>query len=143
MLFVCFWLEMFQVSDFSKRRLPSCVTIGCTRHAGAGSTRDQRFSFRKDPHKRALWLAAITTEGLRTKNKKDGRVLGCHFLLGKPFSDGSHPDFAPCIAIVHASANCKLPAVSLAGRLGQFKLSVGHYPIENYRLGIALPELYL
>ena len=80
-----------------------------------------------------------TTEGLGTKNKKDGRVLGCHFLSGKPCSDGSHPDFAPCV--VHASA--KRPAVSLAGRLGQFKLSVGHYPIENHRLGIALPELYL
>ena len=35
------------------------------------------------------------------------------------------------------------PAASLAGRLGQFKLSVGQYPIENHHLGIALPELYL
>ena len=34
------------------------------------------------------------------------------------------------------------PAASLTERLGQFKLSVGQYPIENHGLGIALPELY-
>ena len=70
------------MSDFSERRLPSCVKIGCTRCAGAGSTRDRRFSFRKDPHTHVQASTVVsrrTAEGLGTKNKKDGRVRGCHF----------------------------------------------------------------
>ena len=79
-----------------------CVMIGCTRCAGARSILDQRFSFPKDPHRRVLWIAAITAEGFGTKNEKDSRVRGRHFLLGRPFSDKSHPDFTLCV--VYASA---------------------------------------
>ena len=102
-----FWLGRFQVSDFSKRMLQSSVITGCTRRAGAGSTRDRRFSFPKDPHRQALWIAAAQQKDLEPKTKKDSRVHGRYFLLGKPSSDESHPDFMPCV--VHVASSQALP----------------------------------
>ena len=70
----------------------SCVMIACTRRAGKESTRDRRFFFPKDPHRRALWIAAVQQKDLEQKTKKKGgRVRGGHFLSEKPFSDESHP----------------------------------------------------
>ena len=81
-------------------------------------------------------------EGFGTKNKKDNPVRGCHFLSGKPFSNESDPDFMSCVVHTSAKTNAgRYPGWT--GRLAQFKLSVGQYPTENHRLGIALPELYL
>ena len=93
-----------RVSDPSKTMLQSCVMIACTCHAGAGSTRDRRFSFPKDPHRRALWIATVQQKDLEPKTKKDGRVRGRHFLSGKPFSDESHSDFTPYVRVVRSSA---------------------------------------
>ena len=87
-----------------------------------------------------------TAEGFGTKNKKDSRVRGRHFSLGKQFSDESPPAFTP--RVVHASGKLKRRAGRHPGRMSlpvQAFCSVGQYPIENHRLklGITLPELYL
>ena len=58
------------MSDPSKKMPQSCVMIPCTRRAGAGSTRDLRFSFPKDPHRRALWIVAVQQKDLEPKTKK-------------------------------------------------------------------------
>ena len=96
----------------------SCVMIACTRRAGAGSTRDCRFSFPKDPHRRALWIATVQQKDLEPKTKQTIVSVAVSF-SGKPFSDESQPDFTP--------------AARLAGHLGQFKRSVGQFRIENHR----------
>ena len=96
-----FWLGWFQVSDFSKRRLQSCVMIGCTRRAGAGSTRDRRLSFPKDPHSLANAVDNRRTAGFGTKKKKEKIVVsvrrGHHYVLEKLFTVKSYPDFKPCV----------------------------------------------
>ena len=93
----------------SERFLQENAAVVCddrlhSRRAGAGSTRDWRFSFRKDPQRRALWIATVQQKDLEPKTKETVVSVDVIFfrLSGKPFSDESHPDFPPCV--VHASA---------------------------------------
>ena len=91
------------VSDPSKKMSQSRVMIACTRRAGAGSTWDPAAFLLPEGSPQASAVdSRRTAKGFGTKNKKDGRVRGRHFLSGKPFSDESYPDFTPCA--VHASA---------------------------------------
>ena len=63
------------------------------------------------------------------------------FLLGKPFSDESHPDFTPCPCMCMRSQ--RLIAGRQPGRTSwpvQALCIVGQYPIESHGLCIALPR---
>ena len=96
------------------------------------------FSIPKDPHRRALWIVAEQQKDLHgTKNKKT--FVSVAILL---FWE-SHSQTPWVRSWIHA-VRCacirkdKEKTASLAERLGQFKLSVGQYPIENRHLGICL-----
>ena len=66
------------------------MMIGCTRRAGAGSIQDQRFFFLKDPHRRALWKAAVQQKDLEAKTKKQTAVSVAVIFFWESHSQMSH-----------------------------------------------------
>ena len=115
--------------------------IACTHRVGAGSTRDRRFSFLKDPHRRALWITAVQQKDLEPKTKKNTVVS-----VAVIFFWESHSHTSPILTSRRAwcmHLQRQTLAASLAWHLGLFKLSVGQYSNENHCLGIALPHLSL
>ena len=75
--FFFFWLGRFQMSDFSKKmpRMRWTALVACWCRIVPW---DRRFSFPKNLHRQALWIAAVQQKDLEPKIKKDQVVSFLH-----------------------------------------------------------------
>ena len=99
------------MSDFSKRMPQSCVMIGCTRRAGAGSTQDRPISFVKNPHRRALWIAGVQQKDLEPKTRKTIMSLAV-IIYGKAILrrvTSLHAVRSACICCMHPQSQSAGP----------------------------------
>ena len=125
------------MSDFSKRN--GAVVCDDRLHLSCWCRIDPRPAFLLPEG--STQLSAVDSrraaEGFGTKKKKDSRVRGRHVLLGKPFSDKSHPGFTPCVVHASAKTNAGCPPGRTCWPVQGFCRT------EYYDLHIALPEFYL